>query len=69
MEHSHSIASHHVLPWSENVKPIEMWEISESGVIKVPKSMWVCESPMCMHKWSRCRDPIETTAVMSRYLN
>ena len=54
---------------SENVKPIEMWEISESGVIKVPKSMWVCERPMCMHKWSRCRDPIETTAVMSRYLN
>ena len=54
---------------SEHVKAIEMWEMAESGVIKVPQSMWVCEDPMCRHQWSRCRDPIETTEVMGRYLN
>ena len=53
----------------EHVNPIERWEISEFKVIALPKIMWACKNPMCMHKWSRNPNSIETNQVIGHYLD
>jgi len=40
---------------SENVKPIESWEISEFKVKTPVTPMWACLNPLCLHKWLRDR--------------
>ena len=53
----------------ENVTPIERWEISEFKVIAPPRPMWACKDLMCMHKWSRNPNPMETSQVIGHYLD
>jgi len=53
----------------ENVKPIERCEISEFKVMALPKLMWACNNPMCMHKWSRNPNSIEINQVIGHSLD
>ena len=53
----------------EHVNPIERWEISEFKVIALPKILWGFKNPMCMHKWSRNPNSIETNQVIGHYLD